>query len=791
MKLIVCSLLFLIIAASCVVAQEKSVFPVYPGATVSSISPIFDQTIYAIISTRDNLEKVGEWYLSSLKQAGWRIQEEDVGEYEDGWVINAIHKAHDLEAEMNTNVLQNTLTVMIMVQGKGVHREIFGGEHPSVGRVEGGKLVDDEGLSGDPGVAFPEELESYFASSDDLFKLLDEFCLEPSVQKAQQIVAKIEDYMIASEVAGYVLSDRALSQDNPFAASAYVAGSTMDFQIGFMCFFLETAIDEPERFDELVEQVCSMKNSLKNDQMPRMIELAKASEVLSKELEDYGYWNYFAEPTIMTDDFIVEVGETPPEYSTTLTVTRLFTPSNEFWAGRLQETWINLRNWNAGCPEGDRSIDTDGDGWDDALDCKSFGLIPFDDEIRHCLGLPRTQEREIEFLSDPMTVYCMVALAVEVGNYEQLLSDGELRIWVNNELLMTVVLPGDNLKRASVNPWDYQSALEMQGTSNPLGVPAEPFLNGVRLVYGDEAADYYRAAYRYPPSVSEATGGEFNGFVFFLHIGEPIILLAEDPNDGVILLSGSKDDIATQYLKFMNLARKNHPALEKNNRIRIQAIAGGVPGNIVEFTMPAVFSNLPEQIGTWEHWPSERPVSEWGFGEELGEAPLPDVKPRIEITPGSGMAMLEENKKYAVLCMLHVLEHWVKMVQEMTIEAVVKKATSTETMPTPGSNAFLKCFGQTNGGRYIANVVDNLKNWYPQHASAAASEYFSKTLLNLTGEYMGKTIDVATGNTLFLTGKQLAGQIDIEEDVTFRGLTAEAKMRISHHRYLMWQMGRI
>ena len=52
-----------------------------------------------------------------------------------------------------------------------------------------------------------------------------------------------------------------------------------------------------------------------------------------------------------------------------------------------------------------------------------------------------------------------------------------------------------------------------------------------------------------------------------------------------------------------------------------------------------------------------------------------------------------------------------------------------------------------------------------------------QALLKLTGEYMGKTIDVATGNTLFLTGKQLAGQIDIEEDVTFRGLTAEAKVK--------------
>lgn len=787
----VCFLLFLSVFASCILAQERAVFPIYPGATISSISPFFDQTIYAVISTNDKTEKVGEWYLSSLKQAGWKIEEEDVGEYDDSWFISVSHKSYNLKAELNTNITGNTLTVMIMLQGEGVHKEIFGGQAPAIGRIVDGKLVDDEGIPLDATVALPEELESYFALSDDLFRLLDEFCLEPSLEKAQQIVEKIDVYMSASEVAGYMLSDRTLSQDNSFAASAYIYGSQMDFQIGFICFFLETAINEPDRLDELAGQVCKMKNSLQNEQMPRMKELAQAAEELSKELENYGYWNDFAEVALLTDDFAIEVGEAPPEYSTKLTVTRIFTPSREFWAERLRETLINLRNWNAGCPEGDQNVDTDGDGWDDNLDCKAFGLIPFDDEIRHCLGLPRTEEREIEFLSDPMTVYCMVALAVEVGNYEQLLSDGELRVWVNNEPLMTVVLPADNLKRASVNPWDYQINLGIQGFSNPMETFAGPFLNGVRLVYGYEAADYYRAAYRYPASVSEATGGEFNGFVYFLHIGEPIILLAEDPNDGVILLSGSKDDMATQYLKFMNLARKNHPALEKVNRIRIQAVVGGVPGNIVEFTIPAVFSNLPEQVGTWEGWPSERPVSEWNFGEELGETPLPDVEPIIEITPGSGMAMLEENKRYAVLCMLHVLEHWIKMVQEMTIEAVVKKATSTENMPTPGSNAFLKCFGETSGGKYITSVVNNLKNWYPQHASAAVSEYFGKTLLNFTGEYMGKTIDVVTGKTLFQTGKQLAQQIDIMQDVTFRGLTTEAKMRISHHRYLMWKMANL
>ncbi|HON29314.1 MAG TPA: hypothetical protein PLA64_13520, partial [Mesotoga infera] len=343
----VCFLLFLSVFASCILAQERAVFPIYPGATISSISPIFDQTIYAVISTNDKTEKVGEWYLYSLKQAGWKIEEEDVGEYDDGWFISVSHKSHNLKAELNTNITGNTLTVMIMLQGEGVHKEIFGRQTPSIGQIEDGKLVDDQGIPLDGAVDLPEELENYFALSDDLFKLLDEFCLEPSLEKAQQIVEKIDVYMSASKVAGYMLSDRTLSQDNSFAASAYIYGSQMDFQIGFICFFLETAINEPDRLDELAGQVCKMKNSLQNEQMPRMKELAQAAEELSKELENYGYWNDFAEVALLTDDFAIEVGEAPPEYSTKLTVTRIFTPSREFWAERLRETWINLRNWNA------------------------------------------------------------------------------------------------------------------------------------------------------------------------------------------------------------------------------------------------------------------------------------------------------------------------------------------------------------------------------------------------------------------------------------------------------------
>jgi len=792
MKLrVLCSLVFVLLIASLGLSRNEPSFPVYPGAEVTNVSPIFEQTIYGIFATTDDPEKVGEWYSSSLKREGWTIEEEDVGEYDDGWLIIALNGDLDVSAELNTNISDGVLTVMVKLEGGGVHPEIFEGHAPTIGRIEDGKIVDEEADASQPYVELPGEIEDYFVALDDLLRLIDAFCKQPTPESASEIVDSIEEYMFASEAAGYSLSDRAFSQDNPFAASALVSSSVIDFQIGLIGFFLETALQEPERFDDLAEQVCEMKNGLKNDQAPRMTFLARAAEELAKETENYGYWESFAPVKEMSNEFVLEVGETPPEFSTKLTVTRLFTPTNEFWASRLRETWINLRNWNAGCPDGDTPVDTDGDGWDDALDCKAFGIIPNDDPIRHCLGLPKTEEREIEFLSDPMTVYCLVSLAIEVGNYEQLLEGGELRVWINGEDAITVPLPKDGLKAASFNPWDFQVPVDLPGFPDAAGLFAEPFLNGVRLVYGEEAAEHYRAAYRFPSSVSEATGGEFNGFVYFLHIGEPIIALSDNPVESVVLLSGSEDDFVTQLSRFMDLARKNHPALEKSNKIMIQPTVGGVPGNVVEFTLPAIFSNLPEQIGTWSDWPGDRPVSDWSFGVELGENPAPDVDPKIEASPGSGMAMLEENKKYAQICMLHVLEHWVKILQDMTIEAVVKKATSTENMPTPGSDAFLKCFRETRSGGYITTVVNRLKSWYPQHASAAASEYFSKTLLNLTGEYMGKTIDVVTGKTLFQTGKEIASKIDIQQDVTFIGLTTAAKIAISHHRYLMWRMANL
>ena len=79
----ICFLLFPLVFVSCILAQDRPVFPIYSQAIVSRVSPVFDQTIYAVIITNDKTEKDGEWYLSRLEQADGKMKEEDVIEYND------------------------------------------------------------------------------------------------------------------------------------------------------------------------------------------------------------------------------------------------------------------------------------------------------------------------------------------------------------------------------------------------------------------------------------------------------------------------------------------------------------------------------------------------------------------------------------------------------------------------------------------------------------------------------------------------------------------------------------
>lgn len=775
-------------------ASQAAVFPIYPDAKVHSISPFFaeQQEIYGAFSTTDKPTPVGDWYVNELMSLGYIVRSSDVGDDEESCSIMAEHRGWDVEADVNIMWMTptNQTQIMCKLNGAGVFAGIFEGQESIIPDMQDEEAVEELIDANTP----PSDLESgtdgYIEALNSFLETMEAFCGNPTVASAQAAISKADRLIEASDNMTEVTVSSADSEKNPFAGMAFVQGSSMDLQLGLIVFFLEMAVENPDRLQDVHNTVCPMLKKIKDEQLPRFQSIAKSADDYSKDVEDYGEWENFAEPSPLTHDLLIEVNEPLPEPSTDLTVTRLFTPTKKYWAAHLDQAYIHLRNWAMGCPEGDYSVDTDGDGSDDAYYCQSFGLITGEEtDGRRCLGCSRTHELEVEILSYPVDCYALAALAIEVGDPEQMRQGGKITVWINNEYLMTVPLPEDNFKSASFNPWDAEQQTTEYGRLYAGSANlAQAYLNGVQLVYGDAAAEYVKAAYRLNSAVTEASGGEFNGYVYFLQIGQQLIVPADNPRDAIMLISPCVEHPIEITKKLMEIAEHNHPAFKNKSVIKLQAEVGGIAGEPVEYELQAPFSNIVEYAGEWNGWPGGSEM-DWNVGEELGPEPQPEYPPRIEVQPGNGMKMMEDAKKYARVCQLYILEPWMKMLQEMAVEAIVEKATGIgDDTETPHTDAFYESFRNSKGGGYVKKTIGKLKDWVKNHGTGAASEYFDKTMNDMVGEYIGESIDTVTGTVLFQTGEDLFKQVYIFEDATYQGLTMTAKQRISHHRRMMWDI---
>jgi hypothetical protein len=774
-------------------ASQEAVFPVYPYAAVQSISPYFaeQQQIFATFIAKDKPTVIGEWYVNELLSYGYVIRSSDVGEDEDSCGVFAEHKGWDVEAEVNTmwNDQNKQTMIVCKLNGSGVYEGIFEGQESTIPDIGDDTGIGDNDYTEVSASDLAQSTAAYIDALNAFYAAMEKFCKNPTVTTAQAAVDEADTLIEASDSMTEVTVSSADDGKNPFAGMEFVQGSSMNIQLGLVIFFLELAIENPERMQEVHDTVCPILEELRKNQLPRFQSVADSAEEYRKQTEEYGEWDSFSDASPLTHELLIEVNDPLPEPSTKLTMTRLFTPTKKYWASHLTETYINLKNWAMGCPDNDYDVDTDGDGQNDAYYCQAFGLIRGNEpDGRRCLGSTRTKELEVEVLSDPMDCYALAALAIEVGDSEQMKQGGKITVWINNEYLMTVPLPSDPLTSASFNPWDAETTTFAHGvTLTGVSAIADAYLNGVREVYGEAAAAYTKAAYRMNSAVTEATGGEFNGYVYFLHIGQQIIVPAEDPREAVMLISPCEEHPLEIAKKLIEIAENNHPALKNKSVIKLQAEVGGVVSEPVEYELQAPFTNIADYAGKWSGWPGGSEM-DWNVGQELGPEPQPEYPPRIEVQPGNGMKMMEDAKKYARACQLLILEPWMKMVQEMAIDAVVDYGTGMGDAQTPNTDAFYESFRNSKGGGYVGKTVSKLKDWVKNHGKGFASEYFDKTINDMIKDYIGQSIDTVTGTVLFQTGLDLANKVYITQDTTYQGLTMDAKMKISHHRYLMWDI---
>ena len=224
--------------------------------------------------------------------------------------------------------------------------------------------------------------------------------------------------------------------------------------------------------------------------------------------------------TPLTNEQIRATPETIYIPRTDLRVRSMWTPLPSYLKQVLKETATALRCWNAGCPAGCWSDDNS------VMHCKAFGSYTSTPDAQpsdiHCLQILRTPEREVELLSHPMTLYCLLSLAVEVGDPAQLDAGGKITVTVDDEKLTEIPLEAIRRPfRGNVNPFDTVSVPGMPQIPASLNI-VDQFAQAIGLLFGDNAEQQYRAAFRVPWVVSESAGGEFHGYTLFLQVGAPV-----------------------------------------------------------------------------------------------------------------------------------------------------------------------------------------------------------------------------------------------------------------------------
>ncbi|BBM82356.1 hypothetical protein [Candidatus Uabimicrobium amorphum] len=545
------------------------------------------------------------------------------------------------------------------------------------------------------------------------------------------------------------------------AASVFAMSAQLDMSIGIAVTGVERIKENLELLSVVKPQICELVQQIRNKQMPLITATMKSTsqliEVAKRKEQDGG-------PDTPIKKVILQKSRQHYQPKTTLTVTKHWTPTKEYWAQILPKTWIALRCWNMGCP--DRCISQDYClAFQDKEHCARTNGVRGKDNI----------ENRMAALSDPMTLYGLTSLTVEVGDPQQLQQGGYVRFWINGDFLMDIAL--DQQTRPFVPAQNIQD-LGKDGGVNIF----DGFANNIEQTYGSDAAEYYKTSARYPRAVSESSGGEFNGYVLFVPVGVGGV---DDDNASLVVIP-YVGQVASLLKRIVSIARNNHPALERPHKVSIQAVVGGHQSQVHEFTIPSVFQQLSESAGTWDAWPGGDP-QEWKFNAVLGSPPEPKCPAKMDIKKAANK-MLEDSKKLAKAYQWLIYKYWLEKIRDLGIKKLMEKFTG-------GSlKSYQKLVNGTKGKyvgfqHYSKKGFNKLTDFIFENLDTTAAEWANQNIQDSIQQAATEQFDAKIGKKFWQEAEQRRRRYIITKDLTCRSLRISAIRRLQYHRWRIMVAG--
>lgn len=781
-------------------------FPIYPGVK-RLVAPGMDENVPgAVLVTSAAPRKVFDWYVARLKSAGWRIQ---VSEFEtpgDSFAITAIQGPDDAQqiATLGGGKRDSGAGAQfsVMLIGPSVPNDVFKG-------------IPTEQLKADPEPDKPEDNEPIpgMPTPEQLRKMETQMPPTPpnALQKAVMDYPRALETLLKATLAWtnnttrpnltaalktvppYVKAANALRTASSAAMSNAAGGSfagvmwskqiMTDIVVGLIVTGLETVRDKPAMAGKLQPIVKTQVRKLIDEDVRALKAGAREGERLAERAKqkDPGPTEL---DTVLTNEQIRATPETIYIPRTDLRVRSMWTSLPFYWKQVLKETATALRCWNAGCPDG---CYADEDG---VMHCKAFGAYPNDPNATaadiHCLQLPRTPEREMELLSHPMTLYCLLSLAIEVGDPAQLDAGGKITVSVDGEKLTEI--PLEAIKRpfhGNVNPFDSAPtpyAPQIPSQKNIL----DQFAQATGLLFGDDAEKEYRATFRMPFVVSESAGGEFHGYTLFLQVGAPVGGSSVFSNPTAY----GNCNFAEYWGRLLKIAEKSHPALEKDHKVTLRAEVGGIVSDGVEIKLPAAFKSLKDEVGAFDAWPGIEP-DKWEFDRDLGPTPPKNAPDHTVIGIGISKEWIQTNtRKLAMVYTWLIFQDWVKALAMAGVDAVMGKI---------GKMLEDSAFKQAE------SVVEKSSGWKDITRKALGTLEDKLTdvegIPNSTGSWLNSMIadklsdlgydkvTEAFGGDFLELAKQEKEKGVITIDLTKTGLKYAYQRQIAYHRRMIRQIG--
>ncbi len=799
----------LIAVAACLLpsAVRADEFPVYPGVKRLPTPGAEEAMPGAVLVSRDAPRKVFDWYVARLKSASWKLQTGDFDAGTGRFTVMAMKGPDDdqvvasLAGGKREDGQGSTFTVMLI--GRNVSGEPFRNIP-----VEEAKPDDPEPEGNEPEIKVPGmptderlrrmETEMPPTPPNALQKAILEYpkALETFLKATlnwannttrPDLTAALKTVSTYIKAADELRVQSYAAMKNPtggaFAGVLWSKQVMTDLVVGTIITALEEVRDRPASAAKLQPIIKTSVRSLLDEDVrtfragikegDRLAERAKQKNPGPTELD-----------TPLTNEQIRATPETIYIPRTDLRVRSMWTPLPFYWRQVLTETATALRCWNAGCPDGCR---TDDDG---VTHCKAFGSYtespdPKPSDI-HCLNLLRTPEREVELLSHPMTLYCLLSLAIEVGDPAQLDAGGKLTVTVDGEKLTEI--PLEAIKRpfhGNMNPLDARSSPYAPPVPDHLNI-VDQIAKATGLLFGEDAEREYRATLRAPWVVSESAGGEFHGYTFFLQVGAPVGGSSVMSNP----MSYGTANFAEYWGRLLKIAEKTHPALEKDHKILLRAEIGGIVSDGVEIKLPAAFKGLKDEVGTFDGWPGTDPTT-WKFDKELGPTPPKAAPDHTALNIGSGKEEIQANtRKLAMVYTWLIFQDWVKALAMAGVDAVMGKIG--DMMKDPAVKQAEKALEQSVGyqgvtKKAIGALTKTLTD--VQDLPGSVGDWVKGTIGDKLKDLGYGRVTEAFGGDFLKLAEEERKKGTITLDLTKTSLIYDIQRQIAYHRRMIRHIG--